>query len=144
MRLLHKNSIDPLNKMEEIKLDTEKYINTTPHEIIIICNEKRWSIEPSKIQLRCDTCGSKELDNLPWKNVTVPEYIMGKDFEKQINEINENSCLFVSTIVAQAINNKIYDNIKKKNIKILVPDSGPTCIRENGQIIGVTQTLQYN
>lgn len=118
-----------------------EYINTTPHKIRIMnLDGQIVEIEPGP-QIRC----THEVKEILLKFHNMRMVLNGKYSldEDSIKPIHKNAkALIVSTIVAQHA-----DELRKicgKYVQIIVPDSGPTAVRDiHGKINYITQLISY-
>lgn len=106
------------------------FINLTPHEIVLVNQNGTIShIYPSG-QVARIAIGYQGSDEVP--GVAVAEVLMG-----QVDGLpapQEGKFYLVSAMVAQ---------VTSTRADVLAPDTGPTAIRENGQVKAVTRLLRY-
>jgi len=102
-----------------------KFVNLTPHEIVVSTRNIKKTIGPSGQIARVETSQQHEtwLDGIELVR-TVYGDVIG------VPEPEDGVVYIVSSLVASRL---------PERVDVVAPDTGPTAIRENGQIVAVTR-----
>ena len=105
-------------------------INLTPHKIEVRYNGVGMTFEPSGKVARVAMIEKVEGD---WAGVPVISRVAGK---VEIPEVPQGEPILVSSMVLDAM--------RQQGIQMeaYAPDTGPTAIRENGNIVAVTRLVK--
>jgi len=106
-------------------------INLTPHKIVVRLNGRDITIPPSGQVARVATNAElvAEVDGIP-----VYRTVFGA--VEGLPEPKDGIVLITSTIVAQAA-------VRLGRTDVVSPDTGPTAIRQDGQIVAVTRLQTF-
>lgn len=102
-----------------------KFINLTPHEIVVRVRNMKKTFGPSGTIARVET----SQERVGWiDGIELVETIYGE--VTGVPEPQENTVYITSSLVASRL---------PERRDVVAPDTGPTAIRENGQIVAVTR-----
>lgn len=102
-----------------------KFVNLTPHEIVVSTRNIKKTIGPSGQIARVET----SQEHVDWLDgIELVKTVYGD--VTGVPEPEENVVYIVSSLVASRL---------PEREDVVAPDTGPTAIRENGQIVAVTR-----
>lgn len=103
-------------------------INLTPHEIVIALDNERITLPPTAPPARCAIRSERigEINGIP-----VVSSVFGEI--ENLPPYEPDTIYIVSTVIAQ----------RAARADVLSPDTGPTAIRENGQVVAVRNLQSF-
>ena len=108
-------------------------VNLTPHEIVLMSGGRKRIFPPDGYVARVEMEYTEEAPVEDHTGEPLP-LVSGRLGRVHILPPTDNCIFIVSAMVAQALPDRQ---------DVVCPDTGPTAVRENGQIKAVTRLISY-